>query len=65
VPELKLVSIKLYDLLGTEVKTIVNKEYAPGTYSVEFNAEGLSSGVYLYKFTSGDFSTIKKMQVIK
>ena len=65
VPALELVVIKIYDILGREIKTLVRKEYAPGTHSVEFNAAEVPSGVYLYKLTAGDYSAVKKMMVIK
>jgi len=59
------ISIVLYDLLGKEVKTLVNEYKQPGTYQVSFNAEGLSSGIYFYKMTAGDFSETKKMILIR
>jgi len=59
------VSIVVYDLLGREVKTLVNEYKQPGTYQVSFNAEGLSSGVYFYKMTAGEFSETKKMILIR
>jgi hypothetical protein len=59
------VSIVVYDLLGSEVKTLVNEYKQPGTYQVNFNAEGLSSGIYFYKMTAGDFSETKKLVFVK
>ena len=59
------VSIVVYDLLGREVKTLVNEYKQPGTYQVSFNAEGLSSGIYFYKLIAGDFSETKKMILIR
>jgi len=53
--------LRIYDVLGNEVSTLVNVEKAPGTYEIIFDAAGLSSGIYFYKFTTGVFSETKKM----
>jgi hypothetical protein len=58
-------TIKVYDLLGSEVATLVNKPLAPGTYEVEFNASNLPSGVYFYSLTSGNFTATKKLMLLK
>ncbi len=58
------VVIKVFNVLGDEIKTIVNKEFAPGKHEVEFNAAGLLSGVYFYRMTSCNKTVIKKMQVL-
>ncbi|MBZ0178267.1 MAG: peptidylprolyl isomerase [Melioribacteraceae bacterium] len=55
----------LYDLLGQEVKTILNEKLVPGIYEVEVDGSNLPSGVYLYKLTSGNYSQTKKMVLIK
>jgi hypothetical protein len=60
-----LVSIKIFDLLGREVKNLVNDNLTAGSYEVTFNASEFSSGVYFYKMVSGDFSQIKKMMLLK
>lgn len=60
-----LVSIKVFDLLGREVRTLVNGNLNAGSYEVTFNASELSSGVYFYKMTSGDFTGIKKLMLLK
>jgi hypothetical protein len=52
-------------LLGGEVATLVNERKAPGTYEVEFDASGLSSGVYFYRLTAGNFVQTRKMMVVK
>jgi hypothetical protein len=57
--------LKVYDLLGNEVATLVNEEKPPGTYEAEFNAENLSSGIYFYQLTAGAFSEKKKMILLK
>ncbi len=65
IPEASLVSLKVYDILGNEVASLVNQEKQAGTYEVQFNATSLSSGVYLYKIKSGSFVQTKKMIVLK
>ena len=61
----KFIKLVVYDLFGREVKTLVNEYKQAGTYQVNFNAEGLSSGIYFYKMTAGDFSETKKLVLIK
>ena len=58
-------SIVVYDLLGREVKTLVNEYKQPGTYQVNFDAEGLSSGVYFYRMTASNFSKTNKLILLK
>ena len=59
------VELKVYDLLGREVQTLVNEMQNPGSYNVMFNAQNLSSGVYFYKLTAGSFTDIRKMTLVK
>jgi len=59
------VQLQIYDLLGREIRTLVNKKMPPGKYSVHFNAGDLNSGIYLYKIKAGDFENMKRMIVIK
>jgi uncharacterized membrane protein len=73
----QFVQLKVYDILGNEVATLVNEEKAPGTYEVEFNShsdggqnlpagrQGLSSGVYFYRMQAGDFVETKKMILLR
>jgi hypothetical protein len=61
----ELVTIKVYDILGREVKTLINQVLLPGNHQVNFNGDNLSSGIYIYRLTSGNFSAIKKMQLLK
>ncbi|WP_290660910.1 T9SS type A sorting domain-containing protein [Ignavibacterium sp.] len=63
--ELALSVLKVYDILGNEVATLVNEEKPAGVYEVEFNASQLSSGIYFYKLSAGSFTEIKKMTVLK
>ena len=59
------VTMKVYDILGREVATLVNKNQAPGNYEVKFDAGNLSTGIYYYRFKAGDFIKIKKMVYLK
>lgn len=59
------VSIKVYDVLGKQVKTLVNEKQNAGSYSVDFNGVNLPSGVYFYRLESGEFSDIKRMILVK
>jgi hypothetical protein len=65
VPSISEVTIRIYDVLGNEIETLVNQEKTAGTYEVEFNSEGISSGIYLYRITAGDFTQTKKMILLK
>jgi len=60
-----LVTIKVYDLLGREITTLINNELSPGNYEVDFNGSNLASGVYFYRLESGSFSSTKKMMIIR
>jgi photosystem II stability/assembly factor-like uncharacterized protein len=59
------VTLKVYDILGNEVATLVNEEKPAGTYEVEFNGSKLSSGIYFYQLRTGNFSETKKMLMMK
>ncbi len=65
VPSTELVKIVVYDILGKEVKTLVNSRMNSGVYEYEFDGSMLSSGVYFYKMTAGNYTSIKKMALIK
>lgn len=60
-----LVTLRIYDIIGREIKTIVNEIKNPGSYIVTFNGSEFSSGVYFYRIQSGDFVQVKKMLLIK
>lgn len=60
-PNSGFVSLKVYDIIGNEISTLVNEYKESGTHTVEFDASGLTSGVYFYRLDSGTFSSIKKM----
>ncbi len=59
------VSLKIYDLLGNEIATLVNEQKQPGNYEVTFDGSNLSSGVYFYKLQTGNFVATKKMIMSK
>ena len=65
ISELGLVKLKIYDVTGREVVTLVNEIKEPGYYKIKFNAGNLASGVYFYRMTAGDFSAVKKFIVLK
>jgi hypothetical protein len=60
-----LVTLKVLDILGREVETLVNDTRVAGNYTVNFNGSGLSSGVYFFRIEAGDFISIKKMILTK
>ena len=64
-PIKSLVSLKIYDILGDEVGTMVDKVQNAGSHEVIFNASGLASGVYIYKLTAGNFIDEKKLVLMK
>ncbi|MCK9280523.1 MAG: T9SS type A sorting domain-containing protein [Melioribacteraceae bacterium] len=59
------VSLKVYDLLGREVVTLVNKELSGGSHKIIFDASNLSSGIYFYRLQNGNYSQTKKMILVK
>ena len=64
-PKASLVTIKVYDILGREIATLVNQQKNPGNYEVQFNASKLASGVYFYRMQAGDFVETKKLLLLK
>jgi len=65
IPEEAFVSLKIYDILGKEVETLVNCESLPGIYEVQWKVEGYASGVYIYTLRIGAFTMSKKMILMK
>ncbi|MEZ4691591.1 MAG: T9SS type A sorting domain-containing protein, partial [Ignavibacteria bacterium] len=65
IPELEFVSLKIYDMLGKEVKTLVNETKPAGRYRISFDGSDLASGVYYYKIQAGDFVETKRMLLLK
>lgn len=64
-PKAGLVSLKVYDMLGREVQTLVNQQLNAGEFSTDFDGSNLSSGTYFYRLQVGDFVEIKKMVLLK
>ena len=62
---MKFVQLKVYDILGNEVATLLNKEKLPGNYEAKFDGSNLASGVYFYKLSTQDFVSVKKMLLLK
>ncbi len=61
----QFVSLKVYDILGKEISTLVNEEKSAGTYNVTWNAAKFSNGVYFYRMQAGNFVQIKKLVLMK
>ncbi|MDZ7626437.1 MAG: T9SS type A sorting domain-containing protein [Ignavibacteriaceae bacterium] len=59
------VTLKVYDILGNEIATLVNEEKLSGTYEIEFNATGLPSGIYFYQLKTDSFIQTRKMVYLK
>ncbi|MCB0729126.1 MAG: T9SS type A sorting domain-containing protein [Ignavibacteriae bacterium] len=64
-PKDNIVTIKIFDITGREIKTLVNEFKPAGRYLISFNAANLSSGIYYYKIEAGEYSQVKKMILIK
>lgn len=65
VPRQEFITLRVYDILGREVKTLVNEEKKPGTYRVRFDSSELASGIYIYRVNSGSQSKVKKMILLR
>ena len=65
IPKGNTVTLKIFNVLGQEVKTLVNDYRAPGKYTVNFNASNLSSGIYFYTLHAGSYFQVKKMMLLK
>ena len=65
IPNSEFVTLKVYNILGSEVATLVNENLSAGAYRFNFDAKGLASGVYLYELNAGNFREIKKMNLLK
>jgi hypothetical protein len=58
-------TLRIYDVLGREVATLVQRQMVPGRYTTSWNAEGLPSGIYYYGLSAGGFRDTKKMLIVK
>jgi len=65
IPQSGFVELKVYDVLGREVASLVNKEQSLGNYKIEFNASNLTSGIYIYRINTGNYSNTKKMILLQ
>jgi hypothetical protein len=65
VPQNSFVTLKVYDIIGNEISTLVNESKAAGRYDVSFDASRLSSGIYFYSISAGNFNEVRKMTLIK
>ena len=65
IPISAFVALKVYDILGREVATLVNEEKSSGSYEVVFNASNLSSGIYFYRLQASDYVQTRKLVLIK
>lgn len=65
IPERANVQLKVYDLLGGEVTTLLSEEKEAGWYNINFNAAELASGFYIYRINAGNYISTKKMLIIK
>jgi len=65
ISDMQFVSLKVYDILGNEVTTLVNSEKPMGVYKIEWNATGLPSGAYFYQLKTEGFVETKKMMLLK
>jgi hypothetical protein len=64
-PKSSLVKLVIYDVLGKEVKTLVNEMKQAGNYEAEFDGSSIASGVYFYRINAGTFTDVKKMVLVK
>ena len=65
IPQPGFVSLKVFDVIGNEVATLVNEENPTGRYEINFDGTKLTSGVYFYKLRTGNLSMVKKMTLVK
>ncbi len=65
IPKSDYVSLRVYDMLGREVKVLVSENLSAGEYQTDFNAKGLASGMYYYSLRAGEYVDVKKMVLVK
>ena len=61
----RAITLKIFDILGREITSLLNNELQPGIYEVDFDASNLSSGIYFYRLTAGDFTDTKRMVLLR
>jgi hypothetical protein len=64
-PSISFVSLKIFDLLGREVATVVSEEMSAGKYTKQWNANGMPSGIYYFRLQAGSFSESKKLVLLR
>jgi len=64
-PKSEFVTLKIFDIIGNEVATLVNEQKSAGSFTIKFDASNLTSGIYLYQLQAGSFREIKKMMLVK
>ncbi len=64
-PEAGMVKLTLYNILGQEIRTLVNEFKEAGTHTINFNATELNSGMYIYKIEANGFTQTRKMTLVK
>ncbi|MCP5061125.1 MAG: T9SS type A sorting domain-containing protein [Ignavibacteriae bacterium] len=65
IPSFEFVTLKIYNILGSEVATLVNQKQTSGSYEVSFNATDLTSGIYFYQISTSNFTQVNKMMLLK
>ena len=65
IPELSFITIKVFDISGKEVRTLLSEVSPAGSYQIEFRAKELPSGIYFYHLEAGDFIETRKMVLLK
>jgi 5-hydroxyisourate hydrolase-like protein (transthyretin family) len=65
IKEPNFITLKIFNILGKEIATLVNEKKSPGTYEVKFNAGNLPSGIYFYKLSAGDFTDTRRLLLLK
>ena len=65
IPKFSNVKVKIYDVIGNEVAQLFNGELEAGYYEADFNASNYASGVYFYRIDAGDYSSVKRMVLVK
>ena len=64
-PQLEFVTLKIYNMLGKEVSTLVSMKLNPGNHTYTFDGKNLASGIYYYRLVAGEYREVKKMILLK
>jgi hypothetical protein len=64
-PKSEFVTLKVYDILGEEVTTLITKKLRAGNHTYQFDGSNIASGVYLYKIAAGEYTDVKKMILLR